>query len=144
MKNLPLLLAVTLLAASAQAGDIYRWKDANGSWHYSDQPVPGAERIGSSKYVGATDKQGRSEAPATAVTKPATGATSQTDQKVREDVAADRAAKCKDAQANYQQMIASRRLFRPGPQGEQIFLNDAEIDAARVTARTNMEYYCGK
>jgi hypothetical protein len=37
-----LLLGFVLTAGAAE---IWRWKDANGSWHYSDSPVPGAERI---------------------------------------------------------------------------------------------------
>jgi len=37
-----LLLGVALAAGAA---DIWRWKDADGVVHYSDSPVPGAERI---------------------------------------------------------------------------------------------------
>jgi hypothetical protein len=37
-----LLCAVAL---SAGAAEIWRWRDANGVVHYSDQPRPGAERI---------------------------------------------------------------------------------------------------
>jgi hypothetical protein len=39
-------LALGLLAAFAvQAGVIYKWVDADGVVHYSDQPSPGAEKI---------------------------------------------------------------------------------------------------
>ena len=145
MKKLSLFLAASLLAVTVQAGDIYRWKDANGSWHYSDQPVPGAERVGSSRYIQPSTESSSSAGSAPATPGPSTsGAVAQTTKKVREDVAADRAAKCKEAQANYQQTIASQKLYRTGPKGEQIFLTEDEIEAARVTARTNMEYYCGK
>ena len=136
------LLAIVLLAATAQAGDIYRWKDASGSWHYSDQPVPGAERVGSSRYL----KPGANGEPKTETAqamRQSTAVAPQTAEKVREDLAAMKAGKCKEAQENYQQTINSRRLYRPGPKGEQIFLNDEEIDAVRVTARANLEYYCG-
>jgi hypothetical protein len=34
-----------LTAVAAQAAVIYKWTDANGVVHYSDQPVPGAEKI---------------------------------------------------------------------------------------------------
>jgi hypothetical protein len=45
-KSVCLALALCVLpAAVLSAGEIYRWKDANGTWHYADQPVPGAERI---------------------------------------------------------------------------------------------------
>jgi Domain of unknown function (DUF4124) len=34
-----------LTAVTAQSAVIYKWIDANGVVHYSDQPVPGAEKI---------------------------------------------------------------------------------------------------
>jgi hypothetical protein len=33
------------MAVTAQSAVIYKWTDANGVVHYSDQPVPGAEKI---------------------------------------------------------------------------------------------------
>jgi Domain of unknown function (DUF4124)/Penicillin-Binding Protein C-terminus Family len=57
---LPLLAAVT-----AGAGAIYKWTDADGVVHYSDQATPGAEKIeittGSANGVG-----GATRAPSTA------------------------------------------------------------------------------
>jgi hypothetical protein len=139
--SLPLFAAALMAVVAAQAGDIYRWKDADGIWHYSDQPVAGAERVSSGKRTQAVERQSAtSTSPATAA--PEGGKA--TVERVREDVAADKAAKCKDAQANYEQTITARRLYKQGPKGEQIYLTDDEIDAARVTARANMEYYCGK
>jgi len=35
----------TLAAFAGQAAVVYKWTDADGVVHYSDQPVPGAERI---------------------------------------------------------------------------------------------------
>ena len=40
-----LLLGVAL---AASATEVWRWKDANGVVHYSDSPVPGAERVNAS------------------------------------------------------------------------------------------------
>lgn len=34
-----------LIALSASAAELWRWKDADGVVHYSDRPVQGAERI---------------------------------------------------------------------------------------------------
>jgi hypothetical protein len=34
-----------LVALSAQAAVVYKWTDSDGVIHYSDQPVPGAEKI---------------------------------------------------------------------------------------------------
>ena len=39
-------LATLLVAPNLMAeGEVYRWKDANNVWHYSDQPQPGAELV---------------------------------------------------------------------------------------------------
>ncbi len=41
-----LTLILLLMGATAQAGDIYRWTDAQGRTHYGDQPpASGAEKI---------------------------------------------------------------------------------------------------
>lgn len=38
-------LTVLLVVASASAQTVWKWKDKNGVTHYSDQSVPGAERV---------------------------------------------------------------------------------------------------
>ena len=42
-RHLPLLLLLATFSLSAQ--EVYKWVDENGVTHYSDQPVPGAERV---------------------------------------------------------------------------------------------------
>lgn len=37
--------ATLALSAMATAAETWKWKDANGVVHYSDKPVPGAERV---------------------------------------------------------------------------------------------------
>ena len=144
------LVAASLLTAlAAQAGDIYRRKDSNGLWHYADQPVPGAERVAStSRGVTARAETAapapRSTDPAASTTPAAAAAAAGATQKVREDVAASKAGKCKEAQASYEQAISARRLFKQDGKGEPVYLNDEESEAARVAARSTMEYYCGK
>lgn len=44
MRQIAALLSL-LIALSAGAAELWRWKDADGVVHYSDRPVPGAERI---------------------------------------------------------------------------------------------------
>jgi hypothetical protein len=44
MRQLAALLSM-LIALSASAAELWRWKDADGVVHYSDRPVQGAERI---------------------------------------------------------------------------------------------------
>ena len=41
----PWILLAALAAFAVQAAVVYKWTDANGVVHYSDQSVPGAEKI---------------------------------------------------------------------------------------------------
>lgn len=55
-----------LVALSAGAAEMWRWKDADGVTHYSDRPVPGAERIqvsATQKSTGESTPEARSAAP---------------------------------------------------------------------------------
>ncbi len=140
---LPLTIAVTLTAAfGAQAGDIYRWKDAQGSWHYADQPVPGAERISqATRNVPAADAA--TPPAARSSTAAATSPTAQIAQKVKQDVAVTRAEHCKKAQEAYEQAISARRLFKQGANGEPEYLDETQVEAHRVAARSEMDTLCG-
>lgn len=39
------MIALTLVAAAAQAGDVYKWKDKDGKVHYGDRPKPDAQAV---------------------------------------------------------------------------------------------------
>ena len=45
MRKFALFLLIMSAIGVAAAAEIWRWKDPNGVVHYSDQPVPGAERL---------------------------------------------------------------------------------------------------
>ncbi len=45
MDKRPIFVLLGLLAASTALAQAYRWVDNDGVIHYSDRPVPGAERI---------------------------------------------------------------------------------------------------
>src|ERR1700676_1770008 len=60
--------ALTLFASfAAGAAVVYKWTDSDGVVHYSDQPVPGAEKIvtssGSANGVGGAVRSGAAPAP---------------------------------------------------------------------------------
>ncbi len=67
------MLAV-LATFAGQAAVIYKWTDADGVVHYSDQPVPGAEKIVTSSSpssgTGAAPATGRNQQSASAPKKP--------------------------------------------------------------------------
>jgi Domain of unknown function (DUF4124) len=57
-----LFLSLLLLCACSASAQVYKWVDEDGVVHYSDQPVPGAERI---------DLPSRPSTPPAASTRPA-------------------------------------------------------------------------
>ncbi len=64
-------LALGLLAVfAAQAAVVYKWTDADGVVHYSDQPVPGAEKIA----TGATSGSNVASMPSHSYASPKSGA----------------------------------------------------------------------
>ncbi len=68
---------ILLAAGAAPAAVIYKWTDAQGVVHYSDQPVPGAQRIitgGSPTGETAVAAPPAAAAPSKAPAKPPAGA----------------------------------------------------------------------
>jgi hypothetical protein len=45
MRTITALVAILVTATVFAADGVWKWKDAAGVTHYSDQPVPGAERV---------------------------------------------------------------------------------------------------
>ena len=70
-------MLATLAAFAGQAAVIYKWTDSDGVIHYSDQPVPGAQKIytSSSSATGDASSSARATADSeeTGVKKPAQG-----------------------------------------------------------------------
>lgn len=139
------IVATTVFAA----GDIYRWKDASGTWHYADQPQPGAELISGTRRPPPPPAQ-TSTAPSTpaaatnAAPPPELPAVSeQVAEQVRTEAATARAEQCKKAEADYQQAVQARRMYRTDEQGNRVFLTDPELDAARLQARSARDLACG-
>lgn len=149
-------VAATLaFAASLAQADVWRWKDAQDKWHYSDVPVEGAQLIKSSTRIPPPQASNAepSGAPNAAppVDRVAAGgaaasdrvATEATARQVQSDLVKKRAEQCKEATTRYEKSITARRLFREGKNGERVYLTEAELAQARVDARTDRDTACG-
>ena len=44
-KQLVMIVALMCTGSAAFAGEVYKWKDAQGRVHYGDQPAQGSEKI---------------------------------------------------------------------------------------------------
>jgi Domain of unknown function (DUF4124) len=149
MRKLASILVLTLSATAAfAAGEIYRWKDANGAWMYSDQPRPGAELVRGARR---TAPGGSSAATTPPTAAPSTannasnapGVSREVAQQVRQEAANTKAEQCKKAEEQYQKSLQARRMYKDDDKGNRTFLNNADIDAARLEARSNRDIACG-
>ncbi|HMA11891.1 MAG TPA: hypothetical protein VKO83_08380, partial [Steroidobacteraceae bacterium] len=64
-------------------------------------------------------------------------------QQVRQEAAAAKTEQCKKATEAYQSAITARRLYKTDEKGNRIYLDSAQIDAARLEARSNKDLACG-
>jgi hypothetical protein len=152
MRKIFAIAVVTLLGSTAfAAGEVYRWKDANGVWHYSDQHQPGAELYRGQRPAAATTTPATAPAatPAPAappVASPDNGLpplSSEATQEVLQEAAAAKAKACEKAKTDYNDMITRQRIYRTDEKGARIYLTAAEIDAARLQARSVRDLTCG-
>ncbi len=151
-----------LLTGVAAHADVYKWIDAEGRVHFTDRPPPSDGRLVSIGQTARTVTLSSAEAPeapapvtagssATATPKPVplpvpTDATELARLKTRvaADIAARDAAACQTARERYQQVVSARRLYRSGEQNDRQYLSDAEMEAARIQARHDVEELCGQ
>jgi len=141
--------ATLALGFTAQAGDVFVTKDAQGNPIYTDRP----ESLPAQKIDMATSQTGTVDVkPPSAPT----AATYAADEKARAEAAkqaaearqaaaltaTDKAKRCQDARAQYQNVMNARRLYEDDEKGGRRYLDSAEIDAARADAKKLMDEFC--
>jgi len=141
---LTLLIVGSGAVGLASAGDIY----CNNQGHdCSDRPSPGAVfvRVANAATIRSEADSVASTSAAASPTDAAAARLSQDASRtaVQKDVAATRAAQCKQAKDVYQKSVEARRVYRINKAGEREYLSDAEADQARLNARLDMERSCG-
>jgi hypothetical protein len=148
-------IAVTALAAiafalTAQAGDVFVTKDAQGNPIFTDRPesLP-AQKVGVATRqpdtIDASSRSGPATSPYAADEKARAEAARQAaeSREVASLTAADKVKRCEESRAHYMSVMNSRRLYEQGPnEGERRYLESAEIDAAREDARKVMDEFC--
>ena len=145
----PLLLA--FLATAAYGGQVYRSTDANGNVVFSDRPSEKSEPV--NVAVPAAGKPGNPITPrdakaAAGNTQPGAQANAAGDQKKEKvqtpaEKDAERVKNCQSARERKTRYDESHRLFKTGPNGDRVYLNDAEIDEARAKAAADVGTWCG-
>jgi Domain of unknown function (DUF4124) len=138
-----LIMSLGLAFAHAHAAEVYRSVDAAGNVTYSDRPetpdaVPMVIRTAA---AAATTRRAPTPARSTEAASDEPDAAT-IERAEREQNAEDRAANCEAARARSETYETSRRLYRPGADGEREYLTDAEIDEARTNARADIARWC--
>jgi len=147
MKPTVTLVAALLIAAGAQAGDVYVTKDAKGNPIYTDTPqtIPAQKVNVASKSTDPAALQKRysdemnryaEEDAADSKAKPADAAAAAS------MTAEDRAKRCVDARQRYQGQMDAHRLYEDDANGGRRYLTSQEIDAARANAKQVMDEFC--
>jgi hypothetical protein len=139
------VLAATLVATPALAGDIYRTVDKRGVVVYTDTPpYPGAkpidiraapadERAAAERAAYAASNQAYREERAKARQESAAEAG---------DAAAKRAVECEQARQRAATYANAPRLYEDLPDGGRRYLTDAELSTAREESQQAVVRFC--
>ena len=142
------LVSITALvlagACTVARADVFRWVDAEGVVHYSDEWVPGSvvvktahprpDNASSSAASGSRDAGNRANDQAS----------DQANQRaMQQDVVKTRDAQCRWAKDRYMKAISSRRVYKEGKDGDRQYMSDTDADSYRAQARKDVEQACG-
>jgi hypothetical protein len=154
-------MAALWFASSALSVQTYKWVDADGKVHYSDQPPPqGSKDQGKLRTPRAATPAAAQPAESTPATAPGKQPKSVAEQEMefrkRRLEAAEAEAKrekeakeaqekqrnCDQAKARLNMLQTGGRVTRTAPNGEQVYMEDAEIARELVEARKVADSWC--
>ena len=147
-----LAIAMTLMLAVsgvAVASDIYKWVDEDGNVHYGDKPVSNeSERVAIESRP--TDRarvqaQYQAAAQARAENRDARAQADEESREAEEDLRAqaeERRQKCEASRATMQRFVTSRRIYTQDESGERVYMDDAQMQAARERVENDINEYC--
>ncbi len=146
------LLFAALLGWSALASaTVYRWVNAKGQLQYGDSPPVGVHAT-VVHLLGAAVPPAPASAAATnptlsnaafAAQALAQSKAERERQSVAADVATAHQAQCANAKQHYEDLINGRHMYSLGADGKRHYLSSAEIDAARLDAKKQVDTLCG-
>ncbi len=140
-----LMLAVTA-AGAAVAGDIFKWTDEDGNVHFGDVPVSAeSEKVAiQSRPTNPARVQANAQSRADAAAKAAEAEAAPAGPSPEElQAQADAGAeKCSKYRAQLQRFVTSRRLYRQDENGERVYLDEEETQAARERAENQVQDNC--
>ncbi len=132
----------------AFANDIYKWTDEDGNDHYGDRPTGDAteERLAiSSKPTDPSKVQAQVQSRYAAREAAEAAAASEPQGPTKDELraqAAEKKQKCDTYKARLQKFVQSRRLYKADENGERVYLDEEQTQAARERVASQVEEYC--
>jgi len=151
------VLSCGYLLAMPALGETYKWTDAEGKVHYSDQPPPPNVKksvtVKPSSSAAPTAAPEAAGAPAAAPKSTAEqdadfnrrrmeAAEREAAEKKAAETAAEKKRNCALAKAELARVQSGGRIARVNEQGEPVYLNDSEIGQETVRARQTADAWC--
>ena len=144
MNAMTLLIALTLAGTAAQSDEVYKWTDANGIAHYTDQPPPQGTKFDRVK-VGTDHVQPTADSAASAEPAPAKpAATSGNAAAANADTPAQQLAKvCQQARSQLEVLQSNSPVSMDTKgDGTAVVLDEAARKAEIVKAQEAVASYC--
>jgi len=137
-------------AALAQEASVYKWVDPQGVPSYSDQPPTDSAAEELPIRYRKTDRgalqarvKAQSELDAAADLREGQGAEADAAAEAdRQKVLAERKATCLQAKDRMAKYSDAHRLYKPGPNGERVYLTSEELDVERADANRAVDQWC--
>lgn len=139
-----LTLAAAPLAAGTALADVYKYTDAKGNIQYTDKPpsLP-AERLNVQSQRTDVVAGREHQQPTQPASNSGPAGDSRKEQRAAADLSAkDKAERCIKARERYDRYMNSQKLYEQDEKGERRYLDSAELDAARASAKASMEVMC--
>ncbi len=143
-------LALSLLAVSVAQADVYRFVDSKGQVQYTDKPETLPAELLAKMKSQRTDNAALADRvaadlkarDAAAKTQEAAAKTNAEKSRAAEVTAADKANRCTQARSQYVAVTTTGRVYTVDEKGERAYMNDAQLDQARATAKEQMDTWC--
>lgn len=152
------LIGGAWLAATPAAAQTYKWKDADGKIHYSDQPPPAnakeeatmkprkpaaaATTAPAAAENGAPKAKTYIEQEADFKRRQVEAAERDAEEKKKAAEVAERKQNCERARAQLRSLQAGGRVTQTNSQGEREYMSDAQIAQAIESGKKSVDSWC--
>jgi hypothetical protein len=144
------MAAALTSVAVAQEASVYKWVDAQGIPHYSDQPpadissteLPIRFRRTDHGIIQARAQDKAELEAASAIREGQEADVAAAAEADRQRLLAERASNCEMSRERVAKYSNAMRLYRPGPNGERVYLTNEELDAERADANRAVDQWC--